>query len=78
VSRSGANHSATQFPDFTNARIAGKRVDEVISERDWLENTFIPTVQKRGAAVIEARGASSGGFGGQRDCRFHCFGDHAH
>ena len=55
------NHSATQFPDFTNARIAGKRVDEVISDRNYLENEFIPTVQKRGAAVIEARGASSAG-----------------
>lgn len=53
------NHSATQYPDFTNATIDGKNATEVISDRNWLEETFIPTVQKRGAAIIEARGASS-------------------
>ena len=53
------NHSSTQFPDFTNATINGKPATEVISDKAWLENTFIPTVQKRGAAIIEARGASS-------------------
>jgi malate dehydrogenase len=53
------NHSATQFPDFAHARIDGKPVREVIGDPDWLEAEFIETVQKRGAAVIEARGASS-------------------
>jgi len=52
------NHSATLYPDFTNATIGGKRVTEVI-DRTWLENEFIPAVQQRGAAVIAARGASS-------------------
>ncbi|HXA33177.1 MAG TPA: malate dehydrogenase, partial [Acidimicrobiales bacterium] len=53
------NHSATQFPDFANARIDGKPVPEVITDRAWLEGNFITTVQKRGAAIIEARGLSS-------------------
>lgn len=53
------NHSATQYPDFTNAKIDGEAVTEVISDREWLEDTFIPTVQQRGAAIIEARGSSS-------------------
>jgi len=53
------NHSATQFPDFTNARISGRPATEVIGDRAWLEGEFITTVQKRGAAIIEARGASS-------------------
>jgi malate dehydrogenase len=53
------NHSNTQFPDFTNARINGKPATEVIADRSWLENTFIPQVQNRGAAVIKARGSSS-------------------
>ncbi len=53
------NHSATQFPDFASARIGGKPVPEVIADRAWLEGEFLTTVQKRGAAVIEARGASS-------------------
>lgn len=53
------NHSSTQVPDFSNARIKGKALPEVITEKAWLENEFIPTVQKRGAAVIEARGKSS-------------------
>ncbi len=53
------NHSATQFPDFGSARIAGRPVPEVIADRGWLEGEFLTTVQKRGAAVIEARGASS-------------------
>lgn len=55
------NHSATQFPDFSNARINGTPATDVISDREWLENTFIPTVQQRGTAVIKARGASSAG-----------------
>jgi len=53
------NHSATQFPDFAHARIAGKPAPEVISDDGWLRGPFIETVQKRGAAVIEKRGASS-------------------
>ena len=55
------NHSATQFPDFTNARIGGIPATQVIKDRAYLENEFIPTVQQRGAAVIKARGASSAG-----------------
>ncbi len=53
------NHSATQYPDFYNARIAGEPVTEVIRDHGWLENDFIQTVQQRGAAIIKARGASS-------------------
>jgi malate dehydrogenase len=53
------NHSNTQFPDFTNARIKGKPATAVITDRDWLENTFVPSCQQRGAAVIKARGSSS-------------------
>ena len=53
------NHSATQFPDFANAKIGGRPVPEVIGDHEWLRGDFITTVQKRGAAVIEARGLSS-------------------
>jgi malate dehydrogenase len=53
------NHSTTQFPDFFHALVGGKPVPDVVTDRDWLEGEFIETVQKRGAAVIEARGASS-------------------
>ena len=53
------NHSATQFPDFASARIGGKPAPEVIGDPEWLQGDFLTTVQKRGAAVIEARGASS-------------------
>ena len=53
------NHSATQFPDFANATVGGHKTPEVITELDWLRGDFITTVQKRGAAIIEARGASS-------------------
>jgi malate dehydrogenase len=53
------NHSATQFPDYENARIAGRNAREVIADDPWLETTFLETVQKRGAAIIDARGASS-------------------
>jgi malate dehydrogenase len=53
------NHSNTQFPDFTNARIKGRPATEVITDRNWLENTFVPQCQNRGAAVIKARGSSS-------------------
>ena len=55
------NHSATQYPDARNARIAGTPVYDVISDHAWLEGKFIETVQKRGAAVIDARGLSSAG-----------------
>ncbi|MFO0876797.1 MAG: malate dehydrogenase [Gemmataceae bacterium] len=53
------NHSNTQYPDFTNAQIQGKPATQVITDRPWLENTFVPMIQKRGAAVIEKRGTSS-------------------
>lgn len=53
------NHSSTQVPDFTHAKIKGKPVTENITDLEWLEETFISTVQKRGAAVIAARGKSS-------------------
>jgi len=53
------NHSATQYPDFYNAKIDGKAVTEVITDSAWLQNDFIATVQQRGAAIIKARGASS-------------------
>jgi len=53
------NHSATQFPDFANATLEGKKTLDVISDSAWLQGDFITTVQKRGAAIIEARGASS-------------------
>ena len=53
------NHSATQYPDIFHAQVKGQNAAEAISDREWLENDFIPTVQKRGAAIIEARGASS-------------------
>jgi malate dehydrogenase len=53
------NHSATQYPDIFHAKIAGKNAAEVVNDQAWLENDFIPTVQKRGAAIIDARGASS-------------------
>jgi malate dehydrogenase len=53
------NHSPTQYPDIFHAKIKGQNAAEVVSDQEWLENDFLPTVQKRGAAVIEARGASS-------------------
>jgi malate dehydrogenase len=53
------NHSSTQFPDFEHARINGQPAESRIPDRSWLENEFTVTVQKRGAAIIEARGASS-------------------
>ena len=53
------NHSTTQYPDAHNARIAGLPVEEVIKDHGWLRGKFVETIQKRGAAVIEARGASS-------------------
>ena len=53
------NHSATQYPDFTNAKIKGVPVTDVIDDTEWLQGEFISTVQQRGAAIIAARGASS-------------------
>jgi malate dehydrogenase len=53
------NHSATQYPDIMHAKVDGKNAAEVVNDQEWLESDFIPTVQKRGAAIIEARGASS-------------------
>jgi malate dehydrogenase len=55
------NHSATQYPDLFNTLVRGQRAAELVDDQEWLESTFLPTVQKRGAAVIEARGASSAG-----------------
>jgi malate dehydrogenase len=53
------NHSATQYPDIFHAEVGGKNAAEVVNDQDWIENDFIPTVAKRGAAIIDARGASS-------------------
>ena len=53
------NHSATQYPDIFHAQINGANAADVVNDQKWLENSFIPTVARRGAAVIEARGASS-------------------
>ncbi|MEU2079736.1 malate dehydrogenase [Streptomyces sp. NPDC013489] len=53
------NHSATQYPDIFHAEIAGKNAAEIVDDEAWLADTFIPTVAKRGAAIIDARGASS-------------------
>jgi malate dehydrogenase len=53
------NHSATQYPDLFHAEIGGRNAAEVVDDQAWIEDTFIPTVAKRGAAIIEARGASS-------------------
>ncbi|MAS92168.1 MAG: malate dehydrogenase [Verrucomicrobiales bacterium] len=53
------NHSATQYPDFYNAKIGGVSAAEKISDEEWLQGPFIETVQKRGAAIIQARGLSS-------------------
>jgi malate dehydrogenase len=53
------NHSATQYPDIFHAKVNGRNAAEAVNDQSWLEGDFIPTVQKRGAAIIEARGASS-------------------
>ncbi|HEX4729261.1 MAG TPA: malate dehydrogenase [Jatrophihabitans sp.] len=53
------NHSATQYPDLVHAEVAGKNAAELVNDQAWIEGEFIPTVAKRGAAIIEARGASS-------------------
>jgi len=53
------NHSASQYPDVFHAEVGGRNAAEVVNDQAWIENTFIPTVAQRGAAIIEARGASS-------------------
>ncbi|MGH3347355.1 MAG: malate dehydrogenase, partial [Nocardioides sp.] len=53
------NHSATQYPDLFNAEVGGRSAAEVVGDQAWLENDFISTVAKRGAAIIDARGSSS-------------------
>ena len=53
------NHSASQYPDIFHAEVGGKNAAEVVNDQAWIENDFIPTVAKRGAAIIDARGASS-------------------
>jgi malate dehydrogenase len=53
------NHSTTQYPDIFHATVGGRPAAEVVDDQRWLEEDFIPTVAKRGAAIIEARGASS-------------------
>ena len=53
------NHSATQYPDLFHAEVSGQNAAEAVGDQAWLESTFIPTVAKRGAAIIDARGASS-------------------
>ena len=55
------NHSATQYPDFYNAKIKGRSAAEAIGDESWLKETFIPAVQQRGAAIIKTRGSSSAG-----------------
>jgi malate dehydrogenase len=53
------NHSATQYPDLFHAEVGGRNAAGVVDDQEWIENVFIPTVAKRGAAIIEARGSSS-------------------
>ena len=60
------NHSATQYPDLFHAEVDGKNAADVVDDQAWIESDFIPTVQKRGAAIIEARGSSSAASAAQR------------
>ncbi|MFC2361283.1 MAG: malate dehydrogenase, partial [Actinomyces dentalis] len=53
------NHSSTQYPDLTHATVKGAPITDILADRAWVEKDFIPTVAKRGAAIIDARGASS-------------------
>ncbi len=53
------NHSTTQYPDLFHCEVGGQNAAQLVNDQDWLENSFIPTVAKRGAAIIDARGASS-------------------
>ncbi|HWW54204.1 MAG TPA: malate dehydrogenase, partial [Acidimicrobiales bacterium] len=62
------NHSATQYPDVFHAEVGGKNVAELINDHAWIEKEFIPTVQQRGAAIIEARGASSAASAANAAC----------
>jgi malate dehydrogenase len=62
------NHSATQYPDIFHARVRGQNAAEVVGDQAWLENEFLPTVQKRGAAIIEARGSSSAASAANATC----------
>jgi malate dehydrogenase len=62
------NHSASQYPDIFHAEIGGKNAAELIGDQQWVEQTFIPTVQQRGAAIIEARGASSAASAASAAC----------
>ena len=63
------NHSPTMFADFTHAKINGKAAADVIGDEAWLKNDFLPTVGKRGAAIIEARGLSSAASAAMRSDR---------
>jgi malate dehydrogenase len=62
------NHSATQYPDVFHAEIGGKNAAEVVGDQAWVEDYFIPTVAKRGAAIIDARGASSAASAASATC----------
>ncbi|KQZ67314.1 malate dehydrogenase [Nocardioides sp. Root151] len=62
------NHSATQYPDIFHAEVGGKNAAEVVNDQTWLADTFIPTVAKRGAAIIDARGASSAASAASATC----------
>ena len=64
------NHSATQYPDIFHAKVAGRPALEAVGGVDWVEKEMIPTVQQRGAAIIEARGCLERRFGRQRGHRF--------
>jgi malate dehydrogenase len=62
------NHSATQYPDIFHAEIGGKNAAETVDDQAWIEDYFIPTVAKRGAAIIDARGASSAASAASATC----------
>jgi len=62
------NHSATQYPDLFHAEIGGKNAAEVVNDQAWVEDYFIPTVAKRGAAIIDARGSSSAASAASATC----------
>ncbi|HJQ06993.1 MAG TPA: malate dehydrogenase, partial [Nocardioides sp.] len=62
------NHSATQYPDIFHAEVGGKNAAEVVGDQAWIEDYFIPTVAKRGAAIIDARGASSAASAASATC----------
>jgi malate dehydrogenase len=62
------NHSATQYPDIFHAQVRGQNAAEAVGDQAWLENSFIPTVQKRGAAIIDARGFSSAASAANATC----------